>query len=540
MRDPGATGHCFQERSTVPVAGFEETRQSEANFRKKDEVESMNHWKLGLFAIWLSVGSAPAGLAQGTDTEGFTEDGVARTLEAYQYGKKGLSFRTRYARAVTQVRSATDEAVIGRAIRDLLEMSRPLENTDEALDVMDGFVRRNNVDTGQSIVRKAWLVRARMLLRQGVPTAADALFRTAIEGKWSAPDTSHNRMAFRYYAEGLDEVGRYGDAAILEYEVMTGPHNPVPDAEWNMMSHLFYRLWNLTWKEPHASAVQDVYPRIAEIPEVPGHPEYRRIAEAFCLMADERHSEAVALLQEIDKGLAEREGSTDEKTYGEVRNIPLYIATAHFLDGEDLDAACAGLDEFWRRNKDRPLFVFNMTGLITHRLGRFYNDPKNRRLCVTEFMVEKGFISDPKKRAHIPGKEIAHFLTKHAYALRKAGRTEESKAVCLEAVERYFPHNLGGVTGLAIYAEIAWIVEKDYEVARASFQRIIDECDDTVSDDVSPNSLRNAQQDLIDVLVLLGRPRQEILPHLYELRDMTAREHKHHVDNKEVRIMRMP
>ena len=504
----------------------------------------MNHWKSSVFAIVLSVGSAQVGLAQAVDAEGFTEDGVARSLEAYQYGKKGLSFRTRFARAVTQVRSATDEQVIGRAMRDLLEMSKPLENTDDALDAMDGFVRSRNVDTGQPIVRKAWLARARMLLRQGVPTAADALFRTAIEGKWAAPDVSHMNMAFRYYAEGLDEVGRYGDAAILEYEVMTGPHNPIPDAEWNMMSYLFYRLWNLTWKVPHASAVRDVFPRIAEIP---GHPEYRRIAEAFCLMADERYPEAVALLQEIDKGLAgepaadgQDANSGEKKRYGEERNIPLYIATAHFLDGEDLDAARAGLDEFWRRNRDRPLFVFNMTGLITHRLGRFYDDPKNRRLDVTEYLIEAGFTSDPKLRAHIPDREMASFLTKHAYALRKRGRIEEAKAICLDVVERHFPHNLTGVCGLAIYAEIAWHADKDYEVACASFQRIIDECDDTVSDDVSPASLRNARQDLIDVLVFLGRPRKEILPHLYELRDMTAREHKHHVDDKEARILRMP
>ncbi len=300
----------------------------------------MKQIMLSVFAILLCFGMTQAGLTQGASGDA-SENGVARSLESYQHGKRELSFQNRYARALTQVRSATNEQVVGRAIRDLLETSKTLDSTDDALEALDGLVRRKDVDTDDPIVRKAWQARARMLLRQGEDTAADSLFRTAIERKWKTPGDSSRELAFRYYADGLEEVGRNEDAAILEYKVTTGPHNPIPDAEWNMMSYLFFRLWNLRLDKPESLAMEDVYPQLAEIPK---HPEYKQIAKAFCLITDKRHAEAVALLQEIDRQLADGSEANEQgansrkkKRYGEERNIPLYIAAAHFLDGGDLD-----------------------------------------------------------------------------------------------------------------------------------------------------------------------------------------------------------
>ena len=494
----------------------------------------MKQIMVSAFAILLCIATAQTGPTQGA-SENASEKGVARSLEAYQHGKKELSFQNLYQRALTQVRSATDEQVVGRAIRDLLETSKTLENTDDALEALDGLVRSKNIDTGDPIVRKAWLVRARMLLRQGEATAADSLFRTAIEKKWKAPDASNKVLAFRYYAEGLEEAERYADAAVLEYEVMTGPHNSVPDAEWNMMSYLFYRLWNLKLNKPDSSAMEDVYPRLADVPE---HPEYQRIAKAFCLITDKRYAEAVALLEEIDGQLAEQQTAGKKKSYGEERNIPLYIAAAHFLDGGDLEAARAGLEEFWRRNKDRPVFVFNSTLVITHRLEKYPGGMEHRILSVTEFLVEKGFTSDSTIRAHIPEKDIAHLLAEHAHGLQTAGRIEEAKALCLEIIERYFPHNSAGVGALFIYGHIAW-QEKDIEAACVAFQRIVDECNDTVSDDDNAEVSRVARRNLIDVLLLLDRPKQEILSHVKELRDATEPMNKHSVDNLEAHIRRI-
>ncbi len=504
----------------------------------------MNHWELKAFAVVFLFAWALPVPAQSAESGLVVRNSVAPSLEAYQQSKNDMPLRDCFELALTQVKSATEEQVIGRAILDLLEMSKPLENTNEALEGLIDFIRRNNVNTKKPIVRMAWQARARILVRHGAAEVADALFRTAIEGKWNAPDFSDKGYAFRYYADGLEEAERYADAAILEYEVMTGPHNPVPATDWNMMSFMFYRLWNLKHAQPDVLAVEDVLPKLADIPE---HPEYRRIAESFCLMADRRYEEAIALLEEIDLQLGDDpapqpkiEESGETPHYGEKRNIPLYIAAARFLDGADIEAARANLAEFWRRNQDRPAYVFDKSVVIAHRLGVYPGEMENRIVQVTQSLVDQGFTSDPKIRPQIPDTDIARFFAFHAHGLRLAGRIEEAKAVCLDNVERYFPNNSGSVSSLYTYGHIMWQSDHDLEAARAAFQRIVDECNDTVSDNNSARMLRMARASLIDVLKLLKRPKEEILPHVYELRDATDSENKRYVDilNREIRHMR--
>ena len=120
------------------------------------------------------------------------------------------------------------------------------------------------------------------------------------------------------------------------------------------------------------------------------------------------------------------------------------------------------------------------------------------------------------------------------------GRSQEAKAICQELVDRYFPNNSAAVGALFLYGHIVWQNDKDIEGARAAFKRIVDECNDTVSDDDTAKVLRMARKGLIDVLRLQGRPKQEILPHVKELRDATDLNDKHSVDALEKDILETP
>ncbi len=388
----------------------------------------------------------------------------------YYQATNTLPAEEKLAYAISALDTSADDRFLREVWKDLDRLGTRL-GPDAPLPAIESFLTK--VQEGSTQYQYAYLLRARFLMLTGKAEDATPMFHNAIQKRWK----SANKDGFRLYAQTLGDCNRPAQAAIEEYSCIISDANPLPDGETNFLTYFFYWAWEMKRKNVDSSAMQDIYPYL---PENPQHPEFKEIGQAFCLTADRRYSDAVTLFINTLSNLTMRQSaqiSTSQESggiaYDETLNIPLYIATALYLEGSDLNRAASYLTAFVTSNMDRPAFVVNSVPVIVHRLESMGGDYRQRIAEVTEALIRTGLLDDPDIIKQIPPEILAHFLDVHQMGLFAQGRWQEAKRVCEQLVEGYFPTYGPGVNGLFSLAMIHELNERDYEAAEAAYQRII-------------------------------------------------------------------
>ena len=273
--------------------------------------------------------------------------------------------------------------------------------------------------------------------------------------------------AFRCHALNLESVGEFPKAAAVEYADLCNDDRGVAPKDRIFLSGFFQRLRKMRASNPDSSAVDDV---LSLLPEIPGHPEYRSIARALCLIADENYDDALQLLSALE---SELQPASVDAQFSEYRNIPLYAATALVLGGGSEDAVREELQNFAERNLDRSKYLVKKPLIITYDIEKIPS--LNHRVAeITAFLVDLGIATKPSPPGQVGDELYVHLMDIHQIALRNLGRWQESKAICVQLADEYFPKYGGAVNALFSLGLIYCQEEDDNDAARECFKRIIE------------------------------------------------------------------
>ena len=365
--------------------------------------------------------------------------------EAFLEASKRLPVAERIERAREAIRNSDDNAVVAEAVRDLAKFAVTPERAQNALVDIDALIAKS--EGNPEVSHRANLARARLLARLGRIEESHSIFNRAVEERWS-------RDVFKRFYETLWETGQYALLAGSEYERHTTDEFSDDDREFyeceRDFMEMFGRMRAMRVVFPESSAMEDVFPRLEESKR---RPLAIRIARALCLAADERYVESIQLLEEIEQAL--ESGTAPDSEYDESKDLPLYLATVLFFEGRDFDAARAAFREYMDRNEDTRTRVLERALKMTYAMEHASQD-KRRIIELTGLLVESEFMTDKQIREEFPDSNIASLLTMHQLGLACRGEWHESRELCFELMDKYYPQTLAGANAAMSLAVNLW------------------------------------------------------------------------------------
>jgi len=433
---------------------------------------------------------------------------VLTTILGYSgYVSQYLTERTqlkpdeRLAPAIQVLNSETDPQTVDAALNDLERLTLQKDKLAEGFQAVDAYFRK--INESDATFAKAYLVRARMLYRLGNEEEAVRLFETGMV-QYRFPD------AFPFYIDTLKEAGKAKEAVAAQYQGAIRPE--VIEDSWRNFIGQFYDALSGYKKTTTESAVDTILPLLEDDPE---HPEYKRIAEALCRLADGRYGESLSLLDRIEADLA---GLPDKETsYSEWRNIPLYRAAVEIRRDDQDEPVRQQIRAFWERNQDRPPFVAWMAMSLVRIVHSTGGEISKRTLAITQELVDLGFSTNPKITSTLSEYTITHMLDHYQMGLLYRGKWRESKSVCMELVAKYFPRTHGAVNAMNTLGMILEQHEHNYAEAEKCYRRVILESPFDVFRKIALGCLHN-------IKAFQGETPQNLVKYLEELRAYVTNE----------------
>ncbi len=399
-------------------------------------------------------------------------------LEAYHTRSRQVQGDERYIWAketLLKDPANLDEELGIRALKDMASTAQQIKRHDDAMVTMGMLMRR--LEEGSKLWRMAYLVNARSVLKQGRIDEGRELFRAALRD-W---EDCISPGVLEYYTNTLHEMQLYEQYIIDHYNLSLEFENAYEESEFSLFRALYIQATEARLNTPNDIVLPGMLPNLSfnamdrilpQLKEKEGHPEYPVIAKAICLIADQKHGEAIVELEALQ---AIKPPPEELETYNEYRNIPLYIATAMYRRDQDFEKATPYLDDFWEQNRDRPGYVLDA---VLDIIGFIRNEDMHYlggdSYYVSKYLVDKGFTKDSAIREKLTEGEVAHLYSLYQMGLLKHNKVEETKKVCMEVVEEFFPRTKGGTNSLYTLAGI-YMREENYDAAEDAFLRILAE-----------------------------------------------------------------
>jgi len=391
-----------------------------------------------------------------------------RTREQYEQEREALPYVDRFDHAKNGLADSV-ESVVTQSLRDLLEFSLELPGrTEEALEAVEQCLSHSS--EGTPLHQDAYYTRAWLLHRGNDKAYASSLFKEGISKGWRMQD---GRSGMDVFGEALWE----NDPVMFPVETfnyaMEEPSGQGYLREGDQLRIFALNLlWPLRKKSHDFNAADDILPYLRDHANEKHH---RLIAEAICLMIDERYDESVELLRLVDDSLSaapENYDPADAKEafrYNEELNIPLYVAAARTLQG-DRGQARQAMEEFYQRNVSRPEYVTRRLMKIAYTLESAPASLHDRMIDITGFMLDKGLPSSEK----VSRSQARHILDMHVGGCFRQRDWAKVKQYADWVLADYRPDDDASNNSLFCLGS-AHRGEEEYEEAEAAFVRLMNE-----------------------------------------------------------------
>jgi hypothetical protein len=353
-----------------------------------------------------------------------------------------------------------DADLLTEALYELLQFSYLLKGEPDALFSVDTVIERTRDES--PLNKKALLAKARIERRLGRRNLGDAVFQQALNEHW--PDTD------REYQISLAETGEFDRLAIYIYDRFLN------DEEGQDLMPLANALSRYKTAKPRSSVTGELGPRFEHSDK---KPYAQSIAKALCAMMDDKTEEALEILSTTEKILDEDQVEGIEKDVSkEEKNLPLYTSLCLLLDGRNPQDAQNELRRFLANTIDDPTKSVEQVLSVGTHLGK---DKKYfaRFLDISTVLIE----DDRLEHAGLSDELLSRVYDLHQHGLAWNFKTEEAYSLGLQAMKRFYPQTLGGIT---IARNVAQIMsqQNQKEEAEALYRDILAH---TVYDEVIPS-----------------------------------------------------
>ena len=387
----------------------------------------------------------------------------------FQAELDSIPYAERFDHAVAVLFDTTRMTDHRACIECILETSKELEKTEEAIEVLGAIL---NVSTLPEPIRHvAYYTHARLLHRSSEPeekARARELFRKGIEAGWKAdpdgtPFEPYKRSLYRndprmYVVEQFNRA--QSDLTRRYYQ------------EHQSFLQLLgvHRVW-FTKKNGlfDFSAEDDILPQL----DLEGAQDvHRAIAQSICLIVDERHQEAINLLEPLAlrRPSASHQGSGPTQYFrnNEVLNITLYLAMAYVLQGADSEDTAWAIDDFLERNSHRPMYASSQLLRIAYALEGGPFATQGRLLEITTPLIAHNYHTHKK----LPKAQRLHIVDMHMGGHFKAREWENARTFA-EMVAAEYDSNLLACNNSLFCLSGAHMELGDAEAARSSLEPLL-------------------------------------------------------------------
>ena len=348
-----------------------------------------------------------------------------RTKEQYRDGFESLPYADRFDHARNALQE-TDSDVVALAFRDILNLSKEVGTSVDAVGAMDQCLAQ--APEGSERYQHAFYVRARLLHRRD-KAAADALFAQGIALGWKPLDREDG---FSAYKDSLWENDPARYAVEVFKHALADPTGETYTRRGDCLVLLGVdRLWRV--RQPGRAFSDEILPHLA-VP--PSRAALRDIAAAILATVDGKGREAAGAFATLEETFA---GAEDPILQNEKRNLPLYKAAAHLLGGSSGDEARAAMEEFVARNEDRPEYTARKLMTVAYALERGSQKDHKGLREVMDFLAGKGFTSNTGRGAALPARYRLHLMDMRVVACVKGADWQRARELAEAVVALYDP-----------------------------------------------------------------------------------------------------
>ncbi len=381
----------------------------------------------------------------------------AQRAESFLLQSKKLPATERVDRAKATIENSTDDVVVAEAVYDL---SRFWNNPEEKLAVIEEVLSK--VDTNSKSCQRAEMAKAHILARLDRKAESRAIFEKGVAEGWE--------RALHFYHNSLWETGDYPQIAIDTYKRLAETPDTDHSGEYQRERDfvgMFDSLRAMRALDPAFQAIDTVYPQLKDSES---RPLAKPFAEAVCLAADDRYSEALVALDTIQ----DASDSGKYKGPDESQNLPFLRAAALFFEGRDPYAARAQMRRYMDLTADNPFWAMSRISYFLCTMEHSDRDGKNI-LELTSMLLDCEYMTDPAVRSKLQDWQLASILGWHQKGLTFRGRWEESADLCLKIMDQYYPQTITGAnTALGIGLYVSWH-DKDRDGAERILRAILEE-----------------------------------------------------------------
>lgn len=406
------------------------------------------------------------------------EEIAPETAKRFYAAIDAIPYEEQLAFAARTVESAEDPDVVGAALRRLTRLARqsgPQRSPDGAtgpvsrgLEVVETYLRR--VTTGSDLYQEAFLVKARLLYRLGKIRVAEPMFREAVLKDWRGRT---NVDPVRAHVNALRENDLTGFApARLRYATT---HNSKDGLYLERPDFFKLFTFGFLWRSREKfSPLKELFPRFDRTIGPKYHIE---IARALCLLLAERYTEAVQALRDVKAGLepipVDYDGNDPEQffAHNEKRNISLYLAGVHLLEGKSWPFARKAMEDFVRSNRTRPSYVSSRLRELI-QIARYQSDLR-AQLEVAIFRAQL-LLTDHVYAEALSLEQTFSTINRVATAFHRAGSTKTAKALCQPLAEHFDPTSDSAQHGASMLSQLL-MREGDLKGAEETLLKLADD-----------------------------------------------------------------
>ncbi|HPA46504.1 MAG TPA: hypothetical protein PK395_12135 [bacterium] len=371
--------------------------------------------------------------------------------DGYREQSRKLPIADRLELAKQTVLDSADEAVLSAAVADLAKYAITPERNEAALESVNLVLRKCSRDS--DLYGQALLAKARLTARAGQKQEGYSLFRREIA-------ECRQKSAYGEFFTSLWENGDYELSALEDYKRHTGDElsdavRTYYDCHGNLIK-FYTRLRVIKTTRKDYSAVASALPQALESQR---RPLAKPIAEAICLAVDERYPEALEKLRKIDETL--QSGKAPESAFDESKDLPFYIASVLFFEGQDFEAMRTAFRQYMDRNtENRPVVLERALNLLY--ASEF--DPFNLFKRVPElsgFLIASEYMTDENIKSGLSDEKIAALLNIHRHGLWYQGKAQEAERMALDIMAKYYPQTLEGANAALSLAAYSLYLHED-------------------------------------------------------------------------------